>query len=92
MEWFLCLGLSKPGEDLKVAHSVIRELVSRQSDIMKARGRPMSEKLIGPFHPRWLSGSSINLGALLELCNILVSKSSGCTRQPYFSPLAFPWQ
>lgn len=42
---------SQPGEDLRAACGVIRELASRRSDFVKGHGRSMHEIHFGPFYP-----------------------------------------
>jgi hypothetical protein len=79
------LGLKTRGR-ISGACGIIRELASRQSDFMKGTWRLMYGNLFGPFSPPWLSGSSLNLGALLELCNSHMDKYSGCPGQTSLPP------
>ena len=67
----LGLGLKTRGM-ISGARDVIRELVSRRSDFMKG-SRSDVWKSVWTISPQLLSGSSVNLGALLELCNNHIS-------------------
>ena len=81
------LGLKTRGM-ISGARDVIRELVSRRSDFMKG-SRSDVWKSVWTISPQLLSGSSLNLGALLELCNSHVDKYSGCPGQTSLPPQSY---